>query len=86
MNNPYSHLRVCDARVLVDEYRQQAHDLLVALYEAAEVLKQSGHGDLIAAGRMYEGTAAVIEDAIYMTEEEDQAELADREGWKEDTR
>ena len=86
MNNPYSHLRVCDARVLVDEYRQQAHDLLVALYEAAEVLKQSGHGDLIAAGRMYEGTAAVIEDAIYMTEEEDQAELADREGWEEDTR
>lgn len=86
MSNPYSHLRVCDARVLVDEYRQQAHDLLVALYEAAEVLKQSGHGDLIAAGRMYEGTAAVIEDAIYMTEEEDQAELADREGWTEDTR
>ena len=86
MSNPYAHLRVCDARVLVDEYRQQAHDLLVALYEAAEVLKQSGHGDLIAAGRMYEGTAAVIEDAIYMTEEEDQAELADREGWEEDTR
>ena len=86
MSNPYSHLRVCDARVLVDEYRQQAHNLLVALYEAAEVLKQSGHGDLIAAGRMYEGTAAVIEDAIYMTEEEDQAELADREGWEEDTR
>ena len=86
MSNPYSHLRVCDARVLVDEYRQQAHNLLVALYEAAELLKQSGHGDLIAAGRMYEGTAAVIEDAIYMTEEEDQAELADREGWKEDTR
>ena len=86
MSNPYSHLRVCDARVLVDEYRQQAHNLLMALYEAAEVLKQSGHGDLIAAGRMYEGTAAVIEDAIYMTEEEDQAELADREGWEEDTR
>ena len=60
--------------------------MLVALYEAAEVLKQSGHGDLIAAGHMYEGTAAVIEDAIYMAEEEDQAELADREGWKEDTR
>ena len=86
MSNQYAHLRVCDARALVDEYRQQAHDLLVALYEAAEVLKQSGHGDLIAAGRMYEGTAAVIEDAIYMTEEEDQAELADREGWEEDTR
>ena len=86
MSNPYSHLRVCDARVLVDEYRQQAHELLVALYEAAEVLKQSGHGDLIAAGRMYESAANVIEDAIYMAEEEDQAELADREGWKEDTR
>ena len=86
MSNPYSHLRVCDARVLVDEYRQQAHDLLVALYEAAEVLKQTGLGDLIAAGRMYDGVAAVIEDAIYMTEEEDQAELADREGWTEDER
>lgn len=86
MSNPYSHLRVCDARVLVDEYRQQAHNLLVALYEAAEVLKQSGHGDLIAAGRMFDGVAGGIEDAIYMTEEEDQAELADREGWTEDTR
>ena len=86
MSNPYSHLRVCDARVLVDEYRQQAHNLLMALYEAAELLKQSGHGDLIAAGRMYDGVAGGIEDAIYMTEEEDQAELADREGWKEDER
>ena len=86
MNNPYAHLRIADAHHLVTEYRQQAHELLVALYEAAEVLKQSGHGDLIAAGRMYEGTAAVIEDAIYMTEEEDQAELADREGWTEDAR
>ena len=86
MSNPYSHLRVCDARVLVDEYRQQAHNLLVALYEAAEVLKQSGHGDLIAAGRMYDGVAGGIEDAIYTTEQEDQAELADREGWKEDDR
>ena len=86
MSNPYSHLRVCDARVLVDEYRQQAHNLLVALYEAAEVLKQTGHGDLIAVGRMYDGVAGGIEDAIYMTEEEDQAELADREGWKEDAR
>ena len=86
MSNPYAHLRIADARVLVDEYRQQAHNLLVALYEAAEVLKQSGHGDLIAAGRMYDGVAGGIEDAIYMTEEEDQAELADREGWKEDTR
>ena len=86
MSNPYAHLRVCDARALVDDYRQYAHDLLVALYEAAEVLKQTGHGDLIAAGRMYDGAASVIEDAIYMAEEEDQAELADREGWKEDTR
>jgi len=86
MSNPYSHLRVCDARVLVDEYRQQAHNLLVALYEAAELLQQTGQGDLIAAGRMYDGVAGGIEDAIYMAEEEDQAELADREGWKEDTR
>ena len=86
MSNPYAHLRVCDARVLVDEYRQQAHNLLVALYEAAEVLKQTGHGDLIAAGRMYDGVAGGIEDAIYTTEEEDQDELADREGWTEDAR
>ena len=86
MSNPYSHLRVCDARVLVDEYRQQAHNLLEALYEAAEVLKQSGHGDLIASGRMYDAVAGGIEDAIYTTEQEDQAELADREGWTEDTR
>lgn len=86
MSNPYSHLRVCDARVLVDEYRQRAHELLVALSEAAALLQQAGHGDLIAAGRMYESAANVIEDAIYMAEEEDQAELADREGWKEDTR
>ena len=86
MSNPYAHLRIADAHHLVTEYRQQAHELLVALYEAAELLKQSGHGDLIAAGRMYDGVAGGIEDAIYMTEEKDQAELADREGWKEDTR
>ena len=86
MSNPYSRLRVCDARVLVDEYRQQAHNLLVALYEAAEVLKQTGHGDLIAAGRMYDAVAGGIEDAIYTTEQEDQAELADREGWTEGAR
>ena len=86
MNNPYSHLRVCYPHALVAEYRQQAHELLVALYEAAALLQQTGHGDLIAAGRMYAGAASVIEDAIYMAEEEDQAELADREGWKEDTR
>ena len=86
MSNPYAHLRVCDARALVDDYRQQAHELLVALYEAAALLQQTGHGDLIAAGRMYAGAAGRIEDAIYMAEEEDQAELADREGWKEDTR
>ena len=86
MSNPYSHLRVCDARVLVDEYRQQAHNLLIALYEAAEVLKQSGHGDLIAAGHKIDREAGIIEDAIHATEMEDQAELADREGWKEDDR
>ena len=86
MNNPYAHLRIADAHHLVTEYRQQAHNLLVALYEAAEVLKQSGHGDLIAAGRMYDGVAGGIEDAIYTAEQEDQDELADREGWTEDTR
>ena len=86
MSNPYSHLRVCDARVLVDEYRQQAHNLLVALYEAAEVLKQAGQGDLIAAGRMYDGVAGGIEDAIYTAEQEDQDELADREEWTGDER
>ena len=51
MSNPYSHLRVCDARVLVDEYRQQAHNLLMALYEAAEVLKQTGHALAQRSGR-----------------------------------
>ena len=86
MNNPYAHLRIADAHHLVTEYRQRAHELLVALSEAAALLQQSGHGDLIAAGRMYDGVAGGIEDAIYMTEEEDQAELADREGWKEDER
>ena len=86
MSNPYSHLRVCDARVLVDEYRQQAHNLLVALYEAAELLKQSGHGDLIGAGRRIDRAAGRIEDAIYVAEQDDQDALADREGWKEDTR
>ena len=86
MSNPYSHLRVCDARALVDDYRQQAHNLLVALYEAAALLQQTGHGDLIAAGRKIGRVAGVIEDAIYCAEEEDQAELADREGWKEDAR
>ena len=84
--NPYSHLRVCDARALVDDYREQAHQLLVLLAEAAEVLKQSGHGDMIATGRKIDAAAGVIEDAIYYAEEEDQAELADREGWKGDER
>lgn len=83
MSNPYSHLRVCDARVLVDEYRQQSHELLILLAEATSLLEQSGHGDLIAAGRKINRAAGVIEDAIYYAEEEDQAELADREGWKE---
>ena len=86
MSNPYSHLRVCDARALVDDYRQQAHNLLVALYEAAALLQQTGHGDMIGAGRKINRAAGVIEDAIYYAEKEDQAELADREGWKEDTR
>ena len=84
--NPYSHLRVCDARALVDDYREQAHQLLVLLAEATALLEQSGHGDLIAAGRRIDRIAGVIEDDIYAAEQEDQAELADREGWKEDTR
>jgi len=86
MSNPYSHLRVCDARALVDDYRQYAHDLLVLLAEATALLEQSGHGDMIGAGRKIDRIAGVIEDDIYAAEQEDQAELADREGWKEDTR
>ena len=49
-------------------------------------MEQSGHGDMIAAGRRIDRIAGDIEDAIYTAEQEDQAELADREGWKEDTR
>ena len=86
MSNPYSHLRVCDARALVDDYRQYAHDLLVLLAEATALLEQSGLGDMIGAGRRIDRIAGVIEDDIYAAEQEDQAELADREGWKEDTR
>ena len=84
--NPYRHLRVCDARALVDEYREQAHQLLVLLAWATALLEQSGHGDMIAAGRKIDCVAGRIEDAIYTAEQEDQAELADREGWKEDER
>jgi hypothetical protein len=84
--NPYAHLRVCDAHALVDDYREQAHQLLVLLAEATAMLEQSGHGDMIAAGRKIDAAAGVIEDAIYYAEEEDQAELADREGWKGDER
>ena len=32
--NPYAHLRVCDARALVDDYREQAQKLLLLLEEA----------------------------------------------------
>ena len=84
--NPYSYLRVCDARALVDDYRQYAHDLLVLLADATALLEQSGHGDMIGAGRRIDRAAGRIEDAIYTAEQEDQAELADREGWKEDER
>ncbi len=86
MSNPYSHLRVCDARALVDEYRQQAHNLLVALYDAAVQMQLTEQRGLIAAGRKIDRAAARIEDAIWAAEMEDQAELADREGWKEDAR
>ena len=84
--NPYSHLRVADAHALVDDYREQAHQLLVLLAKATALLEQSGHGDMIGAGRRIDRIAGVIEDDIYAAEQEDQAELADREGWKEDTR
>lgn len=84
--NPYSHLRVCDARALVDEYREQAQKLLLLLEEATSLLKRSGNDDLIAAGRRIDCAAGCIEDAIYTAEQKDQAELADREGRKEDTR
>ena len=84
--NPYSHLRVADAHALVDEYREQAHQLLALLAEATALLEQSGHGDMIGAGRRIDRAAGRIEDAIYTAEQEDQAELADREGWKEDER
>ena len=84
--NPYSHLRVADAHALVGEYREQAHQLLVLLAEATALLEQSGHGDMIGAGRRIDRAAGVIEDNILYSEEQDQAELADREGWKEDTR
>jgi hypothetical protein len=84
--NPYAHFRVADARALVDEYREQAHQLLVLLAEATALLEQSGHGDMIGAGRRIDRAAGRIEDAIHTAEQEDQAELADREGWKEDTR
>ena len=86
--NPYSHLRVADAHALVDDYRQYAHDLLVLLAEATALLDQAAHGDMImpSAGRRIDRAASVIEDAIHTAEQEDQAELADREGWKEDDR
>ena len=86
--NPYSHLRVADAHALVDDYRQYAHDLLVLLAEATALLDQAAHGDMImiGAGRRIDRAAGAIEDAIHTAEQEDQAELADREGWKEDTR
>ena len=84
--NPYSHLRVCDAHALVDEYRQQSFDSLLLVHMAVAVLMQSGQGDLIAFGRKLDRAAGLIEDAIYTAEQQDQAELADREGWKEDTR
>jgi hypothetical protein len=86
MSNPYSHLRVCDARALVDDYRQHAHDLLVLLAEATALLEQSGLGDMIGAGRRIDRAAGRIEDAIYVAEQDDQDALADREGLKGDTR
>ena len=49
-------------------------------------MEQSGNGDMIGAGRRINLAAGIIDDAIYTAEQEDRAELADLEGWKEDTR
>ena len=84
--NPHSHLRVCDAHALVDEYREQAHQLLLLLAEATALMEKSGNDDMITVGRWIDRAAGRIEDAIHTAEQEDQAELADREGWKEDDR
>ena len=84
--NPHSHLRVCDAHALVDEYREQAHQLLLLLAEATALMEKSGNDDMITVGRWIDRAAGRIEDAIHTAEQEDQAELADREGWKEDNR
>ena len=84
--NPYVHLRVGDARALVDDYREQAHQLLVLLSEATKLLEKSGKDEMVTIGRWIDRAAGDIEDAIHTAEQEDQAELADREGWKEDTR
>ena len=84
--NPHSHLRVCDAHALVDEYREQAHQLLLLLAEATALMEKSGNDDMITVGRWIDRAAGRIEDAIYTAEQEDQDALADREGWKEGTR
>ena len=84
--NPHSHLRVCDAHALVDEYREQAHQLLLLLAEATALMEKSGNDDMVTIGRWIDRAAGDIEDAIHTAEQEDQDELADREGWKEDTR
>ena len=55
------------------------------LGDVAEVYEEAD-ARLIAAGRKIDRAAARIEDAIWAAEMEDQAELADREGWKEDAR
>ena len=84
--NPYSHHRVCDAHALVDDYREQAQKLLLLLDEGTALMEQSGHVDMIGVGRRINLAAGIIDDAIYTAEQEDRAELADLEGWKEDTR
>ena len=84
--NPYSHRRVADAERLLNDYREQAQKLLLLLDEATALMEQSGNGDMIGAGRRINLAAGIIDDAIYTAEQEDRAELADLEGWKEDTR
>ena len=70
--NPYAHFRVADEERLLNEYREQVDKLLMAMYT-------SGVQHLA-------DTAGDIEDYLYEQEQQDQAELADREGWKEDDR
>lgn len=69
--NPYAHHCVCDAERLLNEYREQVQRLLVEIYYHAPNLAD---------------VAGEVEDYLYEQEKQDQADLADKEGWKEDDR